>query len=120
MSEYDKVIPGSLHLRKNQGVKKRKHKHKKSATVSNVEESEVVADAEEKEVDAVPKDKPKNGAHIYMTKAEREWERRRDKRVLETVLSKADKSHKQRIIEFNNYLSTLTEHFDIQKVSWTK
>nr|CAH8838501.1 unnamed protein product [Trichobilharzia regenti] len=49
-----------------------------------------------------------------------ELEKRRDKRILESVLSKADKSHKQRIIEFNNYLSTLTEHFDIQKVSWTK
>lgn len=64
----------------------------------------------------------KNSKPIYanLTKSQVEWEKRRDKRILESVLSKADKSHKQRIIEFNNYLSTLTEHFDIQKVSWTK
>nr|CAD7418899.1 unnamed protein product [Timema poppensis] len=29
-------------------------------------------------------------------------------------------THKQRVEEFNRHLDSLTEHFDIPKVSWTK
>jgi len=33
---------------------------------------------------------------------------------------KGVKSHKQRVEEFNNHLDSLSEHYDIPKVSWTK
>lgn len=32
----------------------------------------------------------------------------------------ASMTHKQRVEEFNRHLDSLTEHFDIPKVSWTK
>lgn len=40
----------------------------------------------------------------------------REKRILE----KASQTHKQRVEKFNEHLDSLTEHFDIPKVSWTK
>ncbi|KAF8570202.1 hypothetical protein P879_01666 [Paragonimus westermani] len=113
MSEYDKVVGGSLHLKCDQGIKKKK-KHKKPLR-QDIESSDVETETQE-----VTEERPKTSEHTRLTKAQKELERRKVKRTLETVLSKPVKSHKQRIIEFNNHLETLTEHFDIQKVSWTK
>ncbi|CAH8507765.1 unnamed protein product [Heterobilharzia americana] len=119
MSEYDNVLCSSLKLKSGQGIKKKKKKHTKKVASTNpdvtAETPEVNLNKETEKEAAKP-----NPASVSLTKSQMEWEKRRDKRILESVLSKADKSHKQRIIEFNNYLSTLTEHFDIQKVSWTK
>ncbi|KAJ7308265.1 hypothetical protein JRQ81_008792 [Phrynocephalus forsythii] len=39
---------------------------------------------------------------------------------IERILKKASKTHKQRVEDFNRHLDTLTEHYDIPKVSWTK
>lgn len=39
---------------------------------------------------------------------------------MERILKKASKTHKQRVEDFNRHLDTLTEHYDIPKVSWTK
>jgi hypothetical protein len=38
----------------------------------------------------------------------------------ERIKQKAAMTHKQRVEEFNRHLDSLTEHFDIPKVSWTK
>ncbi|KER25181.1 hypothetical protein T265_07286 [Opisthorchis viverrini] len=111
MSEYDKVVAGSLRIKSGQGIKKKK-------VAAEFPEATTVAD--EPEGSEPNTQKPKLSERSHLTKAQKELERRKDKRMLETVLSKAVKSHKQRIIEFNNHLETLTEHFDIQKVSWTK
>lgn len=35
-------------------------------------------------------------------------------------MEKASMTHKQRVEKFNEHLDSLTEHFDIPKVSWTK
>ncbi|CAH8497012.1 unnamed protein product [Schistosoma guineensis] len=119
MSDYDDVLCSSLKLKSGQGIKKKKKKHSKKLAPNDLEVA--VNTSEVNSNDETVKE-AKNSKPIYanLTKSQVEWEKRRDKRILESVLSKADKSHKQRIIEFNNYLSTLTEHFDIQKVSWTK
>lgn len=42
------------------------------------------------------------------------------KQQMERILKKASKSHKQRVEEFNSHLDSLSEHYDIPKVSWTK
>lgn len=55
-----------------------------------------------------------------MTKAEAAYLARQQKRAAERILAKASKSHKQRVEEFNRHLDSLTEHYDIPKVSWTK
>lgn len=36
------------------------------------------------------------------------------------ILKKASKTHKEKVEDFNRHLDSLTEHFDIPKVSWTK
>uniref|UniRef100_A0A1B0DK24 Uncharacterized protein n=2 Tax=Phlebotomus TaxID=13203 RepID=A0A1B0DK24_PHLPP len=43
-------------------------------------------------------------------------EKTQNKRILE----KASMTHKERVEKFNQHLDSLTEHFDIPKVSWTK
>lgn len=49
----------------------------------------------------------RTGAPIYL---------QQNKRIVE----KAQMTHKQRVELFNMHLDSLTEHFDIPKVSWTK
>lgn len=57
---------------------------------------------------------------MTMTAAELDFQRRREERLLITILQRAEKSHKQKITEFNLKMESLTEHFDIPKISWTK
>ncbi|KAI0230236.1 Protein FAM32A [Lamellibrachia satsuma] len=54
------------------------------------------------------------------TKAEIKFAETKAKRDAEEILKKASKTHKERIMEFNEHLDNLSEHFDIPKVSWTK
>lgn len=54
------------------------------------------------------------------TKAEQSFKAMQEKRAKERILMKASKTHKQRVEEFNKHLDSLTEHYDIPKVSWTK
>ena len=54
------------------------------------------------------------------TKAELEFKSRQGKIAESRILKKASKTHKQRVEEFNKHLDSLSEHYDIPKVSWTK
>ncbi|NXB17021.1 FA32A protein, partial [Rhagologus leucostigma] len=54
------------------------------------------------------------------TPAQVAFEKMQEKRQTERILKKASKTHKQRVEDFNRHLDTLTEHYDIPKVSWTK
>ncbi len=54
------------------------------------------------------------------TKAELTFLKRRQERDAERVRKKATLTHKEKVNKFNTYLSTLSEHYDIPKVSWTK
>lgn len=54
------------------------------------------------------------------TKAEQAFNSKQDKIAQERILKKASKTHKQRVEEFNKHLDSLSEHYDIPKVSWTK
>ncbi|XDC82613.1 hypothetical protein R6Z07F_013786 [Ovis aries] len=54
------------------------------------------------------------------TPAQVAFEKVQEKRQMERVLKKASITHKQRVEDFNRHLDTLTEHYDIPKVSWTK
>jgi len=55
-----------------------------------------------------------------LTPAQVAFEKVREKRHMERILKKASKTHKQRVEDFNRHLGTLTERYDIPKVSWTK
>ena len=54
------------------------------------------------------------------TPAQVTFEKMQEKRQMERILKKASKSHKQRAEDFSRHLDTLTEHYDIPKVSWTR
>lgn len=54
------------------------------------------------------------------TEAERAFKAKQDKIAHKRILQKASKTHKQRVEEFNKHLDSLSEHYDIPKVSWTK
>lgn len=54
------------------------------------------------------------------TPAEMAYDKIKEKRAAERILKKAEKTHKQRVEKFNDYLDGLSEHYDIPKVSWTK
>lgn len=54
------------------------------------------------------------------TKAEQAFHAKQEKIAEARILKKASKTHKQRVEEFNKHLDSLSEHYDIPKVSWTK
>ncbi|BHF60801.1 hypothetical protein SprV_0100376800 [Sparganum proliferum] len=116
MSEYSAVIKGSLKLKADSKIRKKSKRHKRKAKAE--QEPEVRADtADSTEPSSTNKD---NAFNLTKTKSELEFDRRKEKRLLETILTKAEKSHKQRIIDLNRRLNEMSEHFDIPKVSWTK
>ena len=62
-----------------------------------------------------------SGRHLDKgTPAQVAFEKVQEMRQMERILKKASKTHKQRVEDFNRHLDTLTEHYDIPKVSWTK
>ncbi|CAK9302532.1 unnamed protein product [Gordionus sp. m RMFG-2023] len=68
--------------------------------------------------------KPENLAKVIIThnktKAEKVFEERKLAKLTDWALDKAKKTHRQKVEEFNKYLDSLSEYYDVQKVSWTK
>ncbi|KAM8918884.1 protein FAM32A-like [Lycaon pictus] len=54
------------------------------------------------------------------TPAQAAFEKMQEKWQVERILKKTSKTHKQRVEDFKRHLDTLSEHYDIPKVSWTK
>lgn len=55
-----------------------------------------------------------------LTDAQLKFKQNQEKRQMDKILKKASKSHKERVEDFNRHLDSLSEHYDIPKVSWTK
>jgi len=72
------------------------------------------------EVAKIIKDDTPQPVELKKTKAELAFQKMKEKTQIERIKQKASKTHKQRVEEFNRHLDSLTEHFDIPKVSWTK
>ncbi|XP_065834855.1 protein FAM32A-like [Oscarella lobularis] len=109
---YETVQKGSLKLKgvAAGGIQKKKKKSKRKR-------EEIAQEAEEA---ASRTTKPASKPRDTRTPAQKAFDRVQEKRLAERALKKAEKSHKERVQEFNVHLDSLTEHFDIQKVSWTK
>jgi len=130
MSEYDYVSRSSLKLKAKDGIVI-KSKNKKKNKNKSIEEKQLKKMIE-KSVDNKNESDDKSqtvsstsktsigGQEVWMTSAEKKFLEQQQKRQLSRVMSKASKSHKQRVEEFNRHLENLTEHYDIPKVSWTK
>lgn len=57
---------------------------------------------------------------LTSTKAEEDIKKKQEQLAEQRIFKKASKTHKQRVEEFNKHLDSLSEHYDIPKVSWTK
>ncbi|KAL4236952.1 Protein fam32a [Mactra antiquata] len=117
MADYENVCRGSLKLKGVSDHKIKKKKKKKSK--------------EEKELSKMYENIATNSGtstddgirHVRVdrrTKAEVAFEKAKEEKMAKEILEKASKTHKERIMDFNQHLDNLTEHFDIPKVSWTK
>ncbi|KAJ1085383.1 hypothetical protein NDU88_005516 [Pleurodeles waltl] len=109
MSEYESVQKGALKI-KGAAIGKKKKKKDKEQKKMMEQYMESMKREEEKKKAALDKRTP----------AQMAFEKMQEKRQMERILNKASKTHKQRVEDFNRHLDTLTEHYDIPKVSWTK
>ncbi|XP_022184942.1 protein FAM32A-like [Nilaparvata lugens] len=112
MSEYEYVEKTPLRLKSDSGIKKKKKKNKSEKKL--LEQVSKVAEVAEEEKQTKPTEQ------LKQTKAELAFQKMQEKMQKERILQKASMTHKQRVEEFNRHLDSLTEHFDIPKVSWTK
>ncbi|XP_062816099.1 protein FAM32A [Anolis carolinensis] len=134
MSEYEAVQRGPLRLKAGSGAaataaEKQRKKRKRKKAEGAGEEEDGSARVEKGVSSKTPDDKEEEGeeeeeeekrALDKRTPAQLAYEKIQEKRQIERILKKASKTHKQRVEDFNRHLDTLTEHYDIPKVSWTK
>ncbi|XP_053678400.1 protein FAM32A [Anopheles nili] len=116
-NEYQLVSKSKLKL-KNESDSKKKHKKKnkkkdKEKVIRAVLENPGGLDEQQK-----PQGSSSKGR--VLTKAEESFKKMQEKMQHKRIVEKAQMTHKQRVEQFNQHLDSLTEHFDIPKVSWTK
>ncbi|KAM9461911.1 protein FAM32A-like [Clarias gariepinus] len=112
MAEYTSVQKGSLKLKGIGDISAGKKKKKKDKQLKQLEKQVVTTSTDEETTKKAYVDK--------RTPAQIAFDKIQEKRQMERILNKASKTHKRRVEEFNRHLDTLTEHYDIPKVSWTK
>ncbi|CAK1604447.1 unnamed protein product [Parnassius mnemosyne] len=105
--EYACVNKSQLKIKDNSGIKKKKKKKSNKGTEKAIENEVKQQIKQQKNTDA-------------KTKAELAFLKMQEKMQKQRIQQKAEMTHKQRVEKFNQHLDSLTEHFDIPKVSWTK
>ncbi|XP_019176555.1 PREDICTED: protein FAM32A-like [Ipomoea nil] len=132
MSAYDNVIGGKLKLKgkaldvKASGMKKKKKKQKNNYDnisqsneneLSAGESAELLVDSNQEEIKDANKTVPEgDAARDYLTPAERRYMEQRERIDMQKMAKTANKSHRDRIQDFNQYLANMSEHYDIPKV----
>ncbi|KAJ6821716.1 protein FAM32A-like [Iris pallida] len=137
MSAYENVVGGKLKLKGKAlnvagGVKKKKkHKHHHHDDNSQIRRDELQEGGSSelptdptKEITNADKvedeDHPSlDGDQLdgdQMTPAERRYIEQRERIDMRRLAKTANKSHRDRIEDFNQYLANLSEHYDIPKV----
>ncbi|CAH1773788.1 unnamed protein product [Owenia fusiformis] len=116
MSAYENVSRGALKLKgvSDSGMKKKKKKKSKE------KERERLMLEQAQQQQANSDDGASSSQKEYRTKAEEAYIERKKALKQQELLKMASKTHKERIMEFNEKLGNLSEHYDIPKVSWTK
>lgn len=112
--EYACVAKGKLKLKNDSDMKKKKKKHKSKDKEKEMERAylEQISEAGGAGTSGTYERK--------LTKAELAIKKQQEKMRNKRIMDKAQTTHKERVEKFNEHLDTLTEHFDIPKVSWTK
>ncbi|XP_036054523.1 protein FAM32A-like [Onychomys torridus] len=110
MEAYEQVQKGPLKLKgvTELGMMKWKKKDKDKATLLDAMGTSKKSEEE------------KRRCLDKWTPAQAAFEKMQEKQQMERILKKASKTHQQRVEDFNRRLDTLTKHYDIPKVSWTK
>ncbi|KAK4343058.1 hypothetical protein RND71_038874 [Anisodus tanguticus] len=135
MSAYDNVVGGKLKLKgkaldvKAAGKKKKGKKQKKDYEQnSQVTENEFSTDGGSVSIDDPSKEETTTDAtksvgeenagrwDDNLTPAERRYIEQREKIDMHKMAKTANKSHRDRIEDFNQYLANMSEHYDIPKV----
>ncbi|CAN6573767.1 unnamed protein product [Malus baccata var. baccata] len=132
MSSYENVVGGKLKLKgkaldvKAAGMKKKKKHKKHQEQTSIVTETELSADGstevtnpDEEEINDSHKSGEEGKAPHYgdlLTPAERRYIEQRENIDNHRLAKTANKSHRDRIQDFNQYLANMSEHYDIPKV----
>ncbi|KAI8840495.1 hypothetical protein BJ741DRAFT_597490 [Chytriomyces cf. hyalinus JEL632] len=96
------------------GITKKKKKKDKKEKESVEVQREEAANTQSSSA-SVADDKPSQTGR-NLTDAEKRFEETRRKRQEEKAAKLAQKSHKERVAEFNQYLESLSEHHDIPRV----
>lgn len=109
--EYASVSRGRLKLKTDSEISKKKKKKK-----SKDKEREMIEKTSTETIQIVPT----SSESARYTKAELAFKKQQEKIQQQRIMEKAKKTHKQQVEKFNEKLDSLTEHFDIPKVSWTK
>uniref|UniRef100_A0A131XYY9 Putative conserved alpha-helical protein n=1 Tax=Ixodes ricinus TaxID=34613 RepID=A0A131XYY9_IXORI len=112
-SPYDNVSKTRLKFKNTSGIKKKKKSKDLSKVVEHISTAATTEEQREQKPEPLYKE-------VHRTKAEKAFLKMQEKRQIERIMEKASKTHKQRVEEFNRHLDSLTEHYDIPKVSWTK
>jgi len=120
-SDYSHVHKGSLklkHVPDSITIKKKKKKSKEKELKKALEKVKSIKTTESNEL---MEETSKRHVEVdTRTGAELAFARAKQKRVVDEMIKKPIKTHKERIMEFNQHLDNLSEHYDIPKVSWTK
>jgi protein FAM32A len=121
--EFEKVSRGKLKLKTDESdgqsmkkkKKKSKDKEKMRSSGSGSSRSHDKIEVEVKRLDTGSGERKSK-----LTKAELAFKNMQNKMQTKRIMEKASTTHKQQVEKFNEKLDSLTEHFDIPKVSWTK
>eukprot|EP00257_Ricinus_communis_P013724 XP_015571230.1 protein FAM32A-like [Ricinus communis] len=133
MSAYENVVGGKLKLKgkalnvKAGGMKKKKKHKQHQDEVSQVVNKELLEGQSTEELAAPSEDGVNESDKLgeegktasyddYMTPAERRYMEQREKIDIHRMAKEANKSHRDRIQDFNQYLANMSEHYDIPKV----
>ncbi|XP_055638778.1 protein FAM32A [Toxorhynchites rutilus septentrionalis] len=118
--EYQYASKSKLKLKCDSEIKKKKKKSKdkeklREKVAKSVEQSSGKDNANSQSNQSQP-----SAPGRVLTKAEESFKKMQEKMQKKRIMDKASMTHKQRVEQFNQHLDSLTEHFDIPKVSWTK
>ncbi|GAA0145294.1 hypothetical protein LIER_05522 [Lithospermum erythrorhizon] len=130
MSGYENIVGGKLKLKGKAldvagGIKKKKKKRAKQfdeqvskakePDLSAAEQTELaITEVNEEDVDDV--NRPDGNTDEHLTPAERRYMEQRERIHQQKLVKTSDKSHRDRIEDFNQYLANMSEHYDIPKV----
>mmetsp|Transcript_10608 Transcript_10608/g.15827 ORF Transcript_10608/g.15827 Transcript_10608/m.15827 type:complete len:121 (-) Transcript_10608:98-460(-) len=116
---YKAVQKGKLTFKSGKKKKKKKRKSEKELQVSQTLKKKK-KDLDVKD-DGKAKDDSKDvindaSATLEMTESERNFLRAQARLREKRINKKIEKTHREKIKEFNNYLGSLSEHYDIPRV----